>query len=145
MQNRKVKTDYFSLKKVLLSAFIFMMIGTLLELYLLDHYESLLQFIPILCIGLALVMMLILFFLQTKLTKILFKLILGITALSGAYGAFLHLSANYEFEQEMTPTLNGWNLFTESLSGALPALAPFSMVVLALIGYSYLIFINQKQ
>jgi len=36
-------------------------------------------------------------------------------------------------------------LFLESISGAFPVLAPLSMVVLALIGYSYLILINQKQ
>ena len=77
--------------------------------------------------------------------KNVFKLLLVITALSGIYGVFLHLRANYEFELEMKPTANNWDLFFESLSGALPALAPFSMVVLALIGYSYLILINQKQ
>ncbi|NAS30971.1 hypothetical protein GTQ40_08330 [Flavobacteriaceae bacterium R38] len=74
-----------------------------------------------------------------------FKLVLIVTALSGFYGVFLHLRANYEFEQEMKPTANGWDLFLESLSGALPTLAPGSMVVLALLGYSYLIFLKQKQ
>ncbi|MDX1314396.1 MAG: hypothetical protein R3356_02740, partial [Eudoraea sp.] len=45
---------------------------------------------------------------------------------------------------EMTPSAKGWDLFVESLSGALPALAPGSMIVLALIGYSYLILLKQK-
>ena len=67
-----------------------------------------------------------------------------LTSLSGIYGAFLHLQANYEFEQDMKPTANFWELFSESLSGALPTLAPMSMVVLALIGYSYLILIKQQ-
>lgn len=122
-----------------------MMVGTVLELYLLNHYESTLQLIPILCIGLALIIMLTLVFNKTKMTENLFKLTLVINALSGFYGAFLHLRANYEFEQEIKPSLDSWNLFTESLSGALPVLAPFSMIVFALIGYSYLILINQKQ
>ncbi|NNE33174.1 MAG: hypothetical protein HKN40_12480 [Winogradskyella sp.] len=74
-----------------------------------------------------------------------FKSILVITALSGFYGVYLHLVANFEFEKEIKPTASNWDLFLESLSGALPTLAPFSMVVLALIGYSYLITINQKQ
>ena len=122
-----------------------MMIGTVLELYLLNHYESIQQLIPILCIGLTLIIMFVLLFNKTKLTISLFKTILVISALSGIYGAFSHLRANYEFEQEIKPSENGWSLFTESLSGALPALAPFSMIVLALIGYSYLIFIKQEQ
>lgn len=134
-----------SLHKVILSAFILMMMGTILELYLLNHYESVLQLIPILCIGLIILIVIILVFQRTRMIKNVFKLLLVITALSGIYGVFLHLRANYEFELEMKPTANNWDLFFESLSGALPALAPFSMVVLALIGYSYLILINQKQ
>lgn len=122
-----------------------MTLGTVSELYLLDHYEDTLQFIPILCIGLLLLIVLVMFFYRSRFLNQVFKILLMLTALSGVYGAFLHLQANYEFELEMTPTLGGWDLFIESLSGALPALAPFSMVVLALIGYSYLILINQKQ
>ncbi|MEO1715042.1 MAG: hypothetical protein AAFU60_17060, partial [Bacteroidota bacterium] len=66
-----------------------------------------------------------------------------LTALSGVYGAYLHLQANYEFEQEMRPSAENWDLLVESLSGALPALAPASMIVLALIGYSYSMLIKQ--
>jgi len=44
----------------------------------------------------------------------------------------------------MKPTATKWELFSESLSGALPTLAPMSMLVLALIGYSYLILIKQQ-
>ena len=126
-------------------ALLFMMIGTAMELYLLDHYEDTLQLIPILCIGASLITLIILFFRRTKWTLGTYKLLLGLTALSGVYGAFLHLKANYEFELEMKPTVQGWDLFMESLSGALPALAPGSMIVLALIGYSYLILLKQQQ
>ena len=51
---------------------------------------------------------------------------------------------SFTFEQDMKPTANFWELFLESLSGALPTLAPMSMIVLALIGYSYLILIKQQ-
>ena len=133
------------LKKVILFALVIMSIGTALELYLLDHYEDKLQLIPILCIGLVIVTVILLIYLRSKVMKGLFKFILVITALSGFYGSYLHLIANYEFEQEMKPTASTMHLLSESLSGALPALAPFSMVVLALIGYSYLIIINQNK
>jgi len=137
--------NHLGLKKVILLAFVLMMVGTVLELYLLQHYESVTQLIPIVCIGLIMLVVVLLVFLRTRLIKVIFKLILLITALSGIYGFYLHLSANYEFELEIKPTANGWDLFLESLSGALPTLAPFSMIVLALIGYSYLILINKKQ
>lgn len=144
MQSKKVTSERYGIKRVILLALLFMLLGTLLELYLLDHYEDTLQLIPLLCIGGALINLLILFFRKSQAIINLFKLVLVITSLSGIYGAFLHLQANYEFEQDMKPTANFWELFLESLSGALPTLAPMSMIVLALIGYSYLILIKQQ-
>jgi len=138
------KVDRFSLKQVIVVALLFMMMGTTIELYLLDHYEDVQQLIPLLFIGASLLVMLVLFFQKSNLVMVIFKLLMLLTALSGIYGAFLHLSANYEFEQEMKPTAGGWDLFWESLSGALPTLAPGSMIVLALIGYSYILLLKQK-
>ena len=145
MQKNKVNSERYSLKQVIVLAFLFMMIGTLLELYLLNHYEDTLQLIPVFCIAIALINSIFIYFKRSKVTFNIFKVVLFLTSLSGLYGVFLHLQANYEFEQEVTPTANFWELILESISGAFPALAPLSMVVLALIGYSYLILINQKQ
>jgi len=69
--------------------------------------------------------------------------VLVLSSFSVIYDVVLHLQANYEFEQDMKPTANFWELFSESLSGALPTLAPMSLLVLAFIGYSYLILIKQ--
>ena len=145
MQKNKVNSERYSLKQVIVLAFLFIMIGTLLELYLLNHYENTLQLIPVFCIAIALINSGVVFFRRSKVTSNIFKGVLLLTSLSGIYGVFLHLQANYEFEQEIKPSANFWELFLESISGAFPALAPLSMVVLALIGYSYLILINQKQ
>ena len=143
MQSKKVTLERVRVKQVIVLALLFMMIGTLLELYLLDHYEDTWQLIPILCIGAALVNLFILFFRRSQVVITLFKLVLVLTSFSGIYGVVLHLQANYEFEQDMKPTANFWALFSESLSGALPTLAPMSLLVLAFIGYSYLILIKQ--
>lgn len=59
-------------------------------------------------------------------------------ALSGFIGIYFHLQANWEFETELHPGQDLITNFTESMSGALPALAPGSMVVFALIGYIYI-------
>ena len=145
MHKQKDKVDQFRLRQVIIAALLFMMIGTVLELYLLDHYEDALQLIPILCIGTSLLLMIILLVRKSNVVIRLFQIVLSITALSGLYGTFLHLRANFEFEQEMKPTAENWDVFVESLSGALPSLAPASMIVLALIGYAYLILIKQQQ
>jgi len=144
MQHKKVISEKFSVKKMIVLALLFMMIGTLLELYLLDHYEDAFQLIPVLCIAFSLINLIILFFKRSKIVIKLFKLVLVLTSFSGIYGVFLHLQSNFEFEQDMKPTATNWELFSESLSGALPTLAPMSMLVLAFIGYSYLILIKQQ-
>ncbi|MEM6893861.1 MAG: hypothetical protein AAF554_09240 [Bacteroidota bacterium] len=128
-----------------MATLLFVLLGTAMELYLLEHYEDRLQLIPMLCIALLLVLVVILFFQKNAIVKGIFKFALLLTAASGVYGVFLHLNANYEFEQEMRPSAKGWDLFLESLSGALPTLAPGSMIVLALIGYSYLTLLKQQQ
>ena len=145
MEKIKVNSERYSLKKVIVLAFLFMTIGTLLELYLLNHYENILQLIPVFCIAIALINSMFIYFRRSKASFNIFKIVLFLTSISGISGVFFHLQANYGFEQEIKPTANFWELFLESISGAFPVLAPLSMVVLALIGYSYLILINQKQ
>lgn len=131
-------------RRIILLALGFMLLGTVLELYLLGHYEDFRQLIPMLCIGASAALLAVLHLSRAPLFGKLLKWVLAISALSGLYGTFLHLRANYEFESEMKPSGRPWELFTESLSGALPALAPLSMIVLALLGYAYLQIINQE-
>ena len=142
MQNQERINHKSKVKSVLFIALVFMLFGTALELYLLHHFESVLQAIPLICIGALLMFVALSFFGRRHGAVRFFKLALLLTALSGLYGTFLHLRANYEFELEMKPTANNWDLFLESMSGALPALAPCSMIVLALLGYSYTLLLN---
>jgi len=55
MQKIKVNSERYSLKQVIVLAFLFIMIGILLELYLLNHYEDTLQLIPVFCVAIALI------------------------------------------------------------------------------------------
>ncbi|MEM1002376.1 MAG: hypothetical protein AAGH46_06990, partial [Bacteroidota bacterium] len=88
MQNSSKK-----IKSIIITTLLFMMVGTVIELYLLDHYEDVLQLIPILCIAIAFVLMALLVLRNSKWLRMIFNLVLGLTALSGIYGAFLHLKA----------------------------------------------------
>ena len=140
----KQATGNNSLKNLLFVAILFMSVSTQLELYLLDHYEDAFQLIPIICLSLAILTFVLI---QLRLLKGLiqaFRVSLILSVLSGIYGTFLHLRANYEFEAEINAKSDSWSLFVESLSGALPALAPLSMILFAIIGYSYLTLIKQK-
>ena len=144
MENLPINQTLSRVKKIVLTALLFIALGTVLELYLLDHYEDTQQLIPIICIGAMLLMMLVTAFSLSDVISKLFRFTLLLTAFSGIYGTYLHLMVNYEFELEMTPSASAWTLFKESLSGALPALAPGSMVILALIGYLYITLLKQQ-
>lgn len=144
MQIKYDKRGKCGIRQILLTTFLLMLSGTAFELYLLDHYEGFSQLIPLLCIFSSTVLVLVLSLQKKDRLISFFQFILLLTACSGLYGTLLHLQANYEFELEMKPTETNWNLFVESLSGALPALAPCSLIVLALIGYSYSILLKQK-
>lgn len=144
MQRAVSWAKWLVLRKLVLAALLFILIGTSLELYLIGHYEDWKQLIPLVSIGLALLFVVGLAFIRRHWMLLAFRALLGFTALSGIYGIYLHLVVNYEFEQEISPTADNWQLIRESLSGALPSLAPASLIVLALIGYSYSIIITQK-
>ncbi len=121
-----------------------MMIGTVLELVLLDHYEGALQLLPIITINVAFICTVILFFYKKRIIFTIFKSSLVLLIGVGVYGTFLHLKENYQFEVEMKPTAKTFDLFLESLSGALPSLAPLSLLAMALIGYAYLKLTKQN-
>jgi hypothetical protein len=145
MDYNKIKSRFFSLNYFILYTLVFFLFGSLTELYLIKHYEDTTQIIPIFCIGLSLACLIILYFRVSKFTIVLFKLSLFAISLAGLMGVVLHLKSNYEFEKEMEPTSNTLDVFIESLSGALPALAPLNLVILAMVGYSYILIINQNQ
>ena len=138
-------TSQTSIMRTILFAILFMMVGTMLELYLLDHYEDWQQLIPLVAIGGSLVAMGWYALQRTAFFGNIFLGFLGATALSGGAGVYLHLAANLEFEQEMKPSATFGDILIESLSGALPTLAPASLIVLALIGYSYHLLIKQTR
>lgn len=138
--------ESFRLKQITLLSLLFLVSGILIELYLLGHYEDRSQLIPVLITGASLILVIVVSFRKTVFTLGLFKAALILAGLSGVYGTYLHLQANFEFEQDMTPTAGTLELLTKSLSGALPALAPGSMIVLAMIGYLYILILqNQSQ
>ena len=144
MNFNKMKSRFYNLKYVILYTLIFFLFGSIIELYLIKHYEDVIQIIPIFCLGVSLGSLIILYFRVSKLTINLFKVSLSVISFVGLLGVILHLNSNFQFEKEMRPSSSTMDLFIESLSGALPALAPLNLVLLAMVGYSYVLTINQK-
>jgi hypothetical protein len=110
---------------------------TAAELFLLEHYEDWKQIVPLALIGLALVSIVWHIVVPSAANVRVLQALMTLFLFAGAIGMGLHYDANSEFEREMDPSLTGYRLFTESLSGATPLLAPGTMVQLGLIGLVY--------
>ncbi len=111
-----------------------MALGTAGELFLLGHYEGGWQLVPILIIGMSLFCMIIMLVRPLRLINRVFLILMLISCLSGLVGIWFHLKANYEFESELYASKSFSENMWASFSGALPALAPGSMIVFGLIG-----------
>ena len=108
--------------------------GTGAELVLLEHYETWQQWLPLAVLGLGLASAVSVLLRPGRGSVVALRGVSAAFLLSGALGIYFHLEANYEFERERDAALAGGELAWEMLTGAMPALAPGSMVLLGLIG-----------
>lgn len=125
------------LRSLLLAVLLFGVLGTLAELYLLEHYEDWWQLVPLLLLGVAAPVIARCWALPSAATLRALQGLMLLFVIAGALGVYQHYTGNAEFELEMYPSRAGFELFWESLKGATPALAPASLSWLGLIGLAY--------
>jgi len=113
------------------------LLGTGLELLLLEHTEDVWQLIPVILIGWSLVACVWYAAGGGRASARTFQATMILCIVSGVMGLGLHYRGNVEFELEMHPTLAGLELFRAAISGATPALAPGTMIALGLVGLTY--------
>ena len=109
-------------------------LGIGIELCFLGHTEDRWQLVPLVLLGLSLLAQIWLVWRPSSASVGVFRSLMLLFVLSGFVGLYLHYSANVEFELEMYPSLRGLNLVREALTGALPALAPATMMHLGFLG-----------
>jgi hypothetical protein len=122
---------------ILLAALCIGIVGTAVELLLLEHYEEWRQLIPLGLLGAGVAALIWNAVSRSARSLRALQVLMLLFAVSGALGLVLHYRGNAEFELEMYPSKAGWELFRESMMGATPALAPGTMIQLALIGLAY--------
>jgi hypothetical protein len=121
-------------RKLALGVLLVGLIGTGTELYLLGHYEDRFQWAPLLSLAVGVILTAAVAVRPTaRLVKVL-RVIMALYVPVAVFGLYLHITSNVEFEVEMRPSIDGFELIRESLTGAIPALAPGAMLQLGLIG-----------
>ena len=131
MAGRRWSFDWRGLALALL---VFGAAGILIELLLLGHYEDAWQWTPLVLISAGLVASAWIAGRPGALSLRIFGWLMAAHVAAGGLGLFLHLKANVEFELELHPDNAGWSLVQETLTGAIPALAPGAMFQLGLLG-----------
>lgn len=111
--------------------------GTLIELVLLEHYEDVWQWVPLVLLGVAIVVVVWYGATRSRSSLRVLRGLMLLFVLSGATGVALHVRGNLEFELENSPELRGLSLLWEVVTGATPILAPGTMVLLGVIGLLY--------
>ena len=126
-----------TLRRWLLAVFVLGALGTGVELLLLGHTEGVRQRGPIVLLVVSLMVLGSHASSRGATGLRLFQGTMAMFVLSSGLGLWFHYQVNREFELEMYPSLQGFDLFSESITGATPTLAPGVMLQLGLLGLAY--------
>lgn len=122
------------LRAMLLGLFLLASAGTLAELLLLEHFEDWEQWLPLGTLVLGFGSGLVAALRPDRRTLLVYRVVMALFLVAGVAGFYLHYTGNVEFELEMNPSAGGLGLVWEALTGATPALAPGSMLLLGALG-----------
>ena len=126
-----------SLRQLMLAVVVIGIVGLEVELALLEHADSLTQWIPHVALIVGLFTTAAVYFRPGVATLRAFQTVMLIFLVVGALGVYLHLRGNVEFALERDPSLTGVTVIWKALRGATPALAPGALAQLGLLGLLY--------
>lgn len=124
----------FTLRRLLLALLLLGIVGLMAELLLLEHTESWTQWIPLVLLAVALVVVVLAWFRPGRAVRRALQLTMVSFVVAGLAGLVLHYRGNMLFELEGDPSARGWDLVWRSLRGGVPSLAPAAMTQLGLLG-----------
>jgi hypothetical protein len=127
-----------TIRAILLAILLLGMLGTGAELLLIKHTEDPKQWIPLVLIASAFIILIWHAAQRRRLSLRFFQAVMIAFIAGGVAGFYFHYRGSVEFKLESKPSLKGWALFWEAMgSKAPPPLAPGVMIQLGLIGLAY--------
>jgi hypothetical protein len=124
-------------RKLLLAALVAGIVGTEVELFLLEHTDGPWQLTPIILLGFSIGVLIWHVLTRSAASVRVLQGTMLLFLVAGVTGVIMHYRGNVEFELERSPGLSGLALFKETMMGATPALAPGAMIQQALVGLAY--------
>ncbi|HEU5103781.1 MAG TPA: hypothetical protein VFU22_32415 [Roseiflexaceae bacterium] len=107
--------------------------GTIVELLLAEHTESLVQLIPFVLCGLGLIAVAGALLRPSRGTLIGLRAVMALLLVGSLIGVYEHFEGNLAFEMEIRPAATFGTIWLNVLKGAAPLLAPGILAVAAAI------------
>ena len=123
------------MRRLILLLLVVAMLGTGTDLMLLDHHEGVWQIVPLVAIALGVGSAVAVAVNGGHGAVAAMRIVMGLFIVAGFLGIGLHYLGNREFQREMDPNQQGWELFVKVITAkAPPALAPAAMIQMGLLG-----------
>ena len=114
------------------------LVGTMTELILLEHDEQALQFVPLVLIALGVVVLAWHAMRHDTASLRALQIVMGLFVLAGFAGMAAHFNGSAEYQLELNPDMDKWELLDKILHAhAPPLLAPGMMIQMGLLGLAY--------
>ena len=121
------------LRRFLLVFSIVLLCGALLELWLIEHMEDPVQFIPFVLCGLGVLAALAALLRPRRATLIALRVCVPLIVLGTLLGIYLHVEGNLALQREISPNATAGETLFGALGGANPLLAPGVLAVAAVL------------
>ena len=124
----------WAIRRLLLALVLLGILGLGVELVLLEHTESVWQWMPFVVLAGGFASAVALAARPARGTVLAFRAAMALCVIAGLVGLVLHFRGNLQFELENDPSVRGLDLVWRALHGATPTLAPGAMAQLGLLG-----------
>jgi len=108
-------------------------IGTLLELFLINHTESAVQLIPFVLCGIGLPILALALLRPRRAALLTLRGGMAIIVVGGLFGIYEHVSNNIAFLLEIQPNATSAEVLNKALGGVNPLLAPAMLTLAAVL------------
>src|SRR5699024_758399 len=112
------------LRNFLVWVTIFTLSGTLFELFLLQHYEENVQYLPFVLSTIGILTLLAARFKPTKNTLLTLRWFMGLIALGSLIGMYFHFDHNMAVIQYKNPVISFSGAIWPAIAGGTPLMAP---------------------
>jgi hypothetical protein len=127
-----------TLRRWILVVMVLGLLGTVTELIFLEHYEEPLQFVPLVLIACALILLVWHALSRDAVSLRLLQIVMALFVLAGFIGVVAHFHGSAEFQLDLNPDIGTAELIEKVLRAkAPPLLAPGMMLQLGLLGLAY--------